>query len=132
MAETMKANAKIRILVVDDDHTMRELLKSLLRREGYNVVGDAGDGDAALAQCENLDPHVVCLDINMPKLGGLQTLEAIKERFRDIQVVMVTGAATADVVRDAIDKGACGFIVKPFTAAKILDALRKCASAGAS
>lgn len=122
----MSPNGKIKILVVDDDHNMRELLKSLLRREGYNVVGDAGDGNAALTQCESLDPDVVCLDINMPRLDGLQTLEAIRGGFPQVKVVMVTGNATGDAVREAIDKGACGFIVKPFNAAKIIAALERC------
>lgn len=122
----MNRNAKIKILVVDDDYIMRELLKSLLRREGYDVVGHAADGDSAVAQCASLEPHVVCLDINMPKKDGLQTLEEIKEGFPAVRVVMVTANATGDAVREAMDKGACGFIVKPYNAAKIVAALERC------
>ena len=125
-------NANIRILVVDDDHIMRELLKSILRHEGYNVVGDAADGEAALEQCTKLEPHVVCLDINMPKLSGLDTLHALKLEHPKTAVIMVSAEATMDVVREAIGKGACGFIVKPFNAAKILDTLGRCAVTSAA
>lgn len=121
------SNAKIKILVVDDDHIMRELLKSILRHEGYQVVGDAPDGEVALEQCAKLEPHVVCLDINMPKMSGLDTLHAIKVEHPKMAVIMVSAEATMDVVREAIGKGACGFIVKPFNAAKILDTLARCA-----
>lgn len=122
------SNAKIKILVVDDDHIMRELLKSILRHEGYQVVGDAADGEVALEQCAKLEPNVVCLDINMPKMSGLDTLHAIKVEHPKMAVIMVSAEATMDVVREAIGKGACGFIVKPFNAAKILDTLARCAA----
>lgn len=122
----MKDTNKLKILVVDDDHIMCELLKSILRREQLNVVGEAHDGEAALLQCENLSPNMVCLDINMPKMDGIQTLEAIKARYPEISVIMVTSEAKADVVREAVGKGACGFIVKPYNAARILDTLDRC------
>lgn len=117
---------QLKILVVDDDHIMRELLKSVLRREQLNVVGDACDGEAALAQCEKLEPNVVCLDFNMPKMDGIQTLQTIRAKYPEIKVIMVSAEATLDVVRDAISKGACGFIVKPYNAAKILETLNRC------
>lgn len=119
-------NAKIKILVVDDDHIMCELLTSILRHEGYDVVGGAHDGEAALEQCAKLEPNVVCLDINMPKMGGIETLHAIKIEHPKTAVIMVSAEATMEVVMDAIGKGACGFIVKPFNAAKILDTLGRC------
>jgi two-component system chemotaxis response regulator CheY len=117
---------RLRILVVDDDHIMRELLKSVLRREQLNVVGDACDGEAALLQCEKLEPNVVCLDFSMPKMDGIQALQSIRAKYPDIKVIMVSAEATLDVVRDAISKGACGFIVMPYNAAKILDTLDRC------
>jgi two-component system chemotaxis response regulator CheY len=122
----MNPNTKIKILVVDDDHIMCELLKSILRREGYDVVGEAHNGEEALEQCAKLDPHVVCLDINMPKMGGLEALHALKVEHPKVVVIMVSAEATIDVVREAMSKGACGFIVKPYNAAKILDTLNRC------
>lgn len=118
---------KTKILVVDDDHIMCELLKSILRREDYDVVGTAHNGEDALEKCSKLDPHVVCLDINMPKVGGLETLHALKVEHPEIIVIMVSAEATLDVVREAMEKGACGFIVKPYNAAKILGTIESCA-----
>ena len=126
MANVMNPNTKIKILVVDDDHIMCELLKSILHREGYDVVGAAFNGEEALEQCAKFDPHVVCLDVNMPKMGGLEALHALKVEHPKIVVIMVSAAATIDVVHEAMSKGACGFIVKPYNAAKILDTLNRC------
>lgn len=122
----MSSNANIKILVVDDDHIMCELLTSILRREGYHVVGDAHDGEIALEQCARFEPDVVCLDINMPRMGGIETLHAIKVEHPKMAVIMVSAEATKEAVMDALGKGACGFIVKPFNAAKILDTLGRC------
>ena len=118
--------ANLKFLVVDDDSIMRELLKSILRREGLTVVGDASDGEAALLKCETLEPHIVYLDINMPKLDGIQVLEKIRETHPRIKVIMVSGEATPEFVHEAISKGACGFVVKPYNAAKILQSLARC------
>lgn len=125
-------NAKIKILVVDDDHIMCELLTYILRHEGYNVVGEARDGEIALEQCAKFEPDVVCLDINMPRMGGIETLHAIKVEHPKTAVVMVSAEATKEVVVDALGKGACGFIVKPFNAAKILDTLGRCTGSNAA
>lgn len=122
----MYQNSKLRILVVDDDQLMCDLLRSILRREGYDVVGEAHDGEEALEQCTKLTPHVVCLDIKMPRMGGLEALHAIKAEHPEVVVVMVSSAATIDVVQEAMSKGACGFIVKPYNAAKVLDTLERC------
>jgi len=122
----MKPNTRIKILVVDDDHIMCELLKSILHREGYEVVGEAYNGEEALEQCAKFNPHAVCLDVNMPKMGGLEALHALKVEHPKVVVIMVSAEATIDVVREAMSKGACGFIVKPYNPAKILDTLNRC------
>lgn len=122
----MKQNASIKILIVDDDHSMCELLRLILRREGYNVVGQAHDGEAALDKCARLEPDLVCLDIDMPKLSGMEVLQSIREAHPGVAVVMVSAESSMDVVKNAIQAGARGFIVKPFNAAKILDTIRRC------
>lgn len=126
-SKPVSGRASLKFLVVDDDAIMRELLKSILRREGLMVVGDAADGEAALLKCETLEPHIVYLDINMPKLDGIHVLEKIRETHPQIKVIMVSGEATPEFVREAISKGACGFVVKPYNAAKILQSLERCA-----
>lgn len=115
--------ADCRILVVDDDHIIRHLLRSILRNEGFNVVGEAISGEVALEMCKKLDPNLVCLDINMPQMDGLQALQEIKAQHPGMKVLMVSATPTMDRVKFAQAMGADGFIVKPFNAAKILDTI---------
>ncbi len=114
----------IRVLVVDDDTLMREVLKALLRDEEFQVVGEAKDGQSALAQIERMQPDLVCLDVNMPGMSGIDVLKAIKTRFADCKVVMISGDTSMATVREAMGYGAVGFIVKPFKAGRVGAALR--------
>lgn len=113
-----------RVLVVDDDNLMREVLKAILRDEGFSVVGEARDGQAALAQVGRLNPDVVCLDVNMPGMSGLDVLKAIINAAPDTKVVMITGDASMTTVRDAVGFGAAGYIIKPLNAARVGAAVR--------
>jgi len=114
------------VLVVDDDNLMREMLKAILRSEEYQVVGEASNGEDALALCARLKPRLVLLDINMPKMDGLQVLEAIRQAQPETKIIMVSAEATMDKVTEAIKKGAAGFVVKPFKAARVLDKVSEC------
>ena len=116
------------VLVVDDDNLMREMLKAILRSEEYQVVGEASNGEDALALCARLKPRLVLLDINMPKMDGLQVLEAIRQAQPETKIIMVSAEATMDKVTEAIKKGAAGFVVKPFNAARVLDKVSECIS----
>jgi len=116
--------AKLRVLVVDDDNLMRELLKAILRDEGYLVAGDAKDGTLALAACEKLRPDLVCLDVNMPGVSGIETLRILRRQYPDMRVVMITADASQATVREAVSQGAAGYIIKPFSSARVADALR--------
>jgi two-component system chemotaxis response regulator CheY len=115
---------KTRILVVDDDKLMREVLKTILRDEGFNVVGEARDGHSALKQMDKLSPEVVCLDVNMPGMSGLEVLKSIQSASPEIVVVMITGDASMTTVRDAVGYGAAGYIIKPFKAGHVGPAIR--------
>lgn len=113
-----------RVLVVDDDTLMRELLKALLRDEGFTVAGEAKDGPSALALMGRVRPDLVCLDVNMPGMSGIDVLKAIKASYESCRVVMITGDASMATVREAVGFGAVGFIVKPFKAGRVGAALR--------
>lgn len=113
-----------RVLVVDDDTLMREVLKALLREEGFSVVGEAKDGQSALAQVERTQPDLVCLDVNMPGMSGIDVLKAIKAKYVDCKVVMISGDSSMATVREAVGYGAVGFIIKPFKAGRVGAALR--------
>ncbi|MBU1689182.1 MAG: response regulator [Gammaproteobacteria bacterium] len=114
------------VVVVDDDNLMREMLKAILRSEDYSVVGEASNGEDAVALCARLKPKLVLLDIQMPKMDGLQALEAIRQAQPEIKIIMVSAEATMDKVTEAIKKGAAGFVVKPFNAARVLDKVLEC------
>ncbi len=114
-----------RILIVDDNDMMRTLLRGILRAEEFDVVGEARNGSAAVDMCERLKPDIVCLDVMMPEMDGLAALRSIKAAQADIDVVMITANASPDNVKEAMDNGASGFIVKPFNAARVLDTLAR-------
>lgn len=114
-----------RVLIVDDNDLMRALLRTILRSKQYDVIGEAGNGVDALELAERLRPDIICLDILMPEIGGLEALETIKTLYPQIVVVMVTGSPSVDNVREAIQGGASGFIIKPFNAGKVLDTVNR-------
>lgn len=117
------------VLIADDDGMMRDMLKAMLRSDGHTVVGEAGNGEQAIAMTETLKPELVLLDIHMPKMDGLACLETFKTRFPETVVIMISGDASLPSVKDALAKGARGFIVKPFNAAKVLDTIQRCIQA---
>src|SRR3989338_8266688 len=122
----MKNNRKPSVLVVDDDHMMREVLKLILHSDDYQVIGEAANGNNAIALCANLKPGLVLLDINMPEMDGLQALEEIHKASPATVVLMVSAEATMDRVSEAIKKGAAGFVVKPLNATSILGKIESC------
>lgn len=123
----MSRDSRLSILLVDDNDMMRALLRGILRGETYEVVGEARNGHAAVEAASRLKPDVVCLDIQMPEMNGLEALAAIKQNCPQTEVVMITGSSEQDTVRQAIERGACGYIVKPFNAARVLDTLSRIA-----
>ena len=108
------------VVVADDDDVTRNLLRTVLRAAGLRVIGEGNDGTQALNQYQKLKPEIVCLDIEMPGMTGLEVLAKIRETDAETIVLMITGAATGDNVRSAIAARANGIIVKPFNTAKIL------------
>lgn len=124
----MAEAAKKKVLIVDDDAMLRELLKGILRQGEYFVVGEAGNGEQGLAMAERFEPDVICLDIHMPKMDGMQCLEALHAAKPQCKVLMISADATLPLVQEALTKGASGYIVKPFKPGKVLDTLQRCLS----
>lgn len=122
----MKQNGHCSIVIVDDDGMMRSVLRLILAEAGHEVVAEAGNGEAALAAIARHRPDAVCLDINMPGESGLEVLEKIRADHPGVAVIMITGDASADSVKDAVAKGARGYVLKPFNPARIFAALEAC------
>lgn len=123
----MKKN-RPKILIVDDNDLMRTLLRGLLRNEEYEIVGEAKNGIVALELAERLRPDIVCMDVMMPEMDGLEALQSIKAKHPEIRVVMITGNPSVETVQESIQSGANGFIVKPFNAARVIETLQRALS----
>lgn len=113
----------VRIMLVDDNDITRSLLRVILRGDEYEVVGEARNGDQGLEMALRLQPQIVCLDIEMPGMSGLDVLPKLREQLPNTIVLMVTGHTDRETVQAAVLGGAAGYIVKPFNAAKVLDTL---------
>jgi two-component system chemotaxis response regulator CheY len=119
----MLNNKDISIMIVDDSDITRETLRVILRSEGYNLVGEASDGDVAHELAIKLKPHIILLDVVMPKVSGLEALKSIKLVLPDVFILMVTANKDQDTVSEAVHAGISGYIVKPFNAKKVLDSV---------
>ena len=103
-----------RVLVVDDADFMRYTIKLILNKNGFNVVGEAGNGNEAINMYMELKPDIVTMDITMPEMSGLDALKNIMKLDSKAKVVMVSAMGQEVMVREAIMSGAKSFIIKPF------------------
>lgn len=114
-----------RILIVDDDSDIRQMLKLLLRNEGYDIVGEASSGMELNKKIQKTQPGIILLDISMPGSSGLDVLEEIIQEFSDIKVVMISGSSSSADVQTAIKRGAVGYIVKPFNTNNVVQNVQR-------
>jgi len=103
-----------RALIVDDDQVIRLTLRALMRDAEFEVVGEASNGLKAMELIEKHHPSVVLLDIIMPGESGLDIMLEIAEKFPMVRTVIISGDATSEHVKTALERGASGFIAKPF------------------
>jgi len=104
---------RVRILIADDHELVRRGLRSTLEeRPGWEVVGEAGDGEEAVRQSLKLKPDLLVLDVNMPKQNGLEVARVLKERAPKIRVLVLTVHDSAQVVREIMQAGAKGYLLK--------------------
>ncbi len=114
-----------RILVVDDAIFMRKVLKTMLERNNYKVVGEAENGHAAVKKFISLNPDIVAMDIAMPIMDGIEALKVIKQIAPSSNVLMISALEQKEVLEQAISNGAKGFIAKPFSEEQVIGALEK-------
>lgn len=112
-------------MIVDDAAFMRMMIKNSLTGNGYSNLIEAADGQIALDAYKTEKPDLVIMDITMPNMDGIQSLQAIKEYDPDAMVVMCSAMGQEAMVVDAIRFGALDFIVKPFKPDRILHAVKK-------
>jgi two-component system, chemotaxis family, chemotaxis protein CheY len=114
-----------RILVVDDAAFMRMMIKDILTKNGYEVVGEAQDGAQAVEKYKELSPDLVTMDITMPEMDGITALKNIKAFNSEAKIIMCSAMGQQAMVIDAIQAGAKDFIVKPFQADRVIEAIQK-------
>src|SRR3569833_4600237 len=114
-----------KILIVDDAAFMRMMIKEILTKNGYNVVGEAQDGAQAVEKYKELRPDLVPMDITMPEMDGIHALKEIRSFDSNARVIMCSAMGQQAMVIDAIQAGAKDFIVKPFQADRVIEAIKK-------
>lgn len=118
----------IRVLLVDDHTMVRQSMRRAMEGEGFEVVGEAGDGDEGVRLAADLRPDVVLMDVSMPVLDGVQAARRMKEQAPATQVVMLTMHADADIVRRALSAGAVGYLTKDCSIDEVAEAVRLAAA----
>ena len=124
---TVTTSSPRRVLVAEDEALIRLDLKEMLLEEGYDVVGEAGDGQEAVRLAEELKPDLVILDVKMPVLDGIAAAEQIAGQ-RIAPVVILTAFSQRELVERARDAGAMAYLVKPFTQADLVPAIEMAVS----
>jgi two-component system, chemotaxis family, chemotaxis protein CheY len=114
-----------RVLIVDDAAFMRMMLKNILTKSGYEVAGEAGNGNEAVERYKDLLPDLVTMDITMPEMDGLQALKAIKAIDPKAKIIMASAMGQQSMVIEAIQSGAVDFIVKPFNEDRVVEAIKR-------
>ena len=113
------------ILLVDDAAFMRMMLKDILTKNGYNVVGEAENGVKAIEKYNELKPSLVVMDITMPEMDGIQAAKAIKTGDPNALIIMCSAMGQQAMVIESIQCGARDFIVKPFQPDRVIEAVKK-------
>ncbi|MEW6065667.1 MAG: response regulator [Bacillota bacterium] len=119
-----------RILIVDDAAFMRMMIKNILTKNGYEVVGEAENAAIALQMYKELKPDLVTMDITMPEMDGIQGVKAIRAVDPNANIIMCSAMGQQSMVMEAIQAGAKDFIVKPFQQDRILQAIERVLSRG--
>ncbi|MBI9011930.1 MAG: response regulator [Clostridiales bacterium] len=113
------------ILVVDDAAFMRMMIKDVLSKNGYEILGEAENGQKAIEKYKELNPDLVIMDITMPEVDGIQAVKEIKKFDANAKIIMCSAMGQQAMVIESIQAGARDFIVKPFQADRVVEAVKK-------
>ena len=114
-----------KILIVDDAAFMRMMIKDILTKNGYEIAAEAENGQKAVEKYTETNPDLVLMDITMPEMDGIAALKAIKANDPGASVIMCSAMGQQAMVIESIQSGAKDFIVKPFQAERVLEAVKK-------
>lgn len=114
-----------KILIVDDNAFMRNTIKGVLTQAGFEIAGEASDGVEAVSSYSSAKPDLVTMDITMPNMDGVEALKELLKQDPTAKVVMVSAMGQESLVVEAVTAGAVDFVVKPFEADRVVDAINK-------
>ncbi len=112
-------------MIVDDAAFMRMMIKDILTKNGYEIVGEAENGARAIDKYKELNPDLVIMDITMPEVDGIAAVREIKKINSDSKIIMCSAMGQQAMVIESIQAGARDFIVKPFQAERVVEAVKK-------
>ncbi|WDV47705.1 response regulator [Clostridiaceae bacterium M8S5] len=113
------------IMIVDDAAFMRMMIKDVLTKNDFEVIGEAENGAKAIEKYNELKPDLIIMDITMPEVDGIQAVKEIKKINGDAKIIMCSAMGQQAMVIEAIQAGAKDFIVKPFQADRVIEAVKK-------
>ena len=113
------------VLIVDDAKVSVDITREILTRHGYNVIGDAENGEDGLEKYKDLSPDLVIMDITMPRVDGIKGIELIKAYDRTARIIVCSAMGQRSLVMEALQKGASSYVVKPFTEEQLITAANK-------
>jgi len=115
----------LKVLIVDDSLIMRRNIKKYLTSLGHNIIGEAKNANEALEFCKENKPNLITMDISMPGMNGLEAISKIKEINQYFSIIMITSYGNNAIVKEALQEGAQGYILKPVTADKLYESISK-------
>lgn len=114
---------RLRLVIVDDDASIRQMLRQLVENMDGEVIGEADDGHAGITAAERLQPDLLLLDVSMPGMGGFEAARQIRESMPDLPIIFVSQHANHAYVDEAFRCGAKGYVLKRAAATELLDAI---------
>ena len=114
-----------KVLIVDDARLLRQMLKDLLVSDGFTIAGEARDGEEAVQLYRELKPDLVTMDVMMPRTNGVEATREILASDRNARIVMVSSVGQESLIAEAIEAGACAYVLKPFSRDDVLAATRR-------
>ncbi|MBI4743703.1 MAG: response regulator [Actinobacteria bacterium] len=115
----------IRVLIVDDAAFMRMMLKDILTKAGYEIVGEAASGLEAVERFKEVKPDLITMDITMPEMDGIEAVRNIRKIDSEVKILMVSAMGQQKLIIESLEAGANDFIVKPFQPAKVIEIIEK-------
>ncbi|NLM69642.1 MAG: response regulator [Firmicutes bacterium] len=116
------------VLITDDTAFMRMTLRNVIQKNGFHVIGEAADGEEAVSKYKELQPDLVTMDITMPKMDGITAIKEIIKYDANAKIIVCSAMGQKPMVIEALNAGARDFLVKPFDAQRVIEALHKASS----